>query len=93
MKHVTLHDYLATFTEAEEPYPVVAPEEGHFDKDVSDGIDATNNPRMSKFDVVEVFNQMPSSGFANEPIPLDNLDTTIESTSDSATSNEVNPGA
>lgn len=94
MKHIRLHDYLRTFIDAEEVVPVTPPEESSYDANGSDGVDASTNPRVSGFDLLEMFGSMPSDGFATEPIPLETSSENSPSGDESEQAQEtVNPGA
>lgn len=59
MKHITIHEFLKTFMDAEEPYPVTKPEISSFDDIETQAIDIRSDPHVSLFDYVEEMGHIP----------------------------------
>lgn len=59
MKHVTIHEFLKSFTDAEEPLPLTTPQASSFDEAETQAIDIRSDPHMSLFDYVEEMGHMP----------------------------------
>lgn len=59
MKHITIHEFLKSFMDAEEPLPVTTPQAASFDEAETQAIDIRSDPHMSLFDYVEEMGHIP----------------------------------
>lgn len=59
MKHITIHEFLKTFMDSEEPYPITKPELSSFDDAETQAIDIRSDPHVSLFDYVEEMGHIP----------------------------------
>lgn len=60
MKHVTIHEYLRTFSDSEEDYPVTPPTKSLYDEEESGAVDVRSDPHYSLFDFIEAYGSIPS---------------------------------